>query len=199
VQWEIQVRSRFCSKCEKEFLDGDTYRCVLTYRDDQPFRQDFCEGCWDGSQEFEVEQGEELISWWRSTVRIPPPKPKEEAIKRSFAEELLRKYLHSTEPKHIHFCYILAVMLERRRVLSQKHTIEEDPSGRTLLVYEHTKTGETFIILDPHLELSTISKVQAEVKEILDAEQKAQEAEAVEEDAEDADQTDDSIEKEAQK
>jgi len=199
VQWEIQARSRFCSKCEREFLDGDTYRCVLTFRDDEPFRRDFCEGCWDDSQEVQLEEGEELISWWRSTVRIPPPKPKEEAIKGSLAEQLLRKYLHSPEPKHINFCYILALMLERRRVLSQKHTIREDPSGKTLLVYEHARTGETFIILDPHLDLSRIGKVQAQVKEILDAEQKAQEAEVAEEDAEDSDQADDSIEKETEK
>jgi hypothetical protein len=197
MQWEIQARSRLCSKCEKEFLDGDTYRCVLTYRGDEPFRRDFCQECWDGSSERQPELGEELISWWRSSVRIPPPKPKEDAIKRSVAEELLRKYLHSPDPKHVKFCYILALMLERRRVLSQKHTIQEDPSGKTLLVYEHNKTGETFIVIDPHLELSKIGKVQAEVKEILDAEQKAQEAEAKE--TEDSEQADDSIEEDTEK
>ena len=180
MQWEIQARSRCCTKCEKEFLDGDIYRCVLAYRGDEPLRQDFCEGCWDGTVDFPLAQGEELISWWRSTVRIPPAKPKEEVIKRSVAEELLRKYLHSPDPKHVNFCYILALMLERRRVLSQKHTIQEDPSGKTLLVYEHGKSGETFIVIDPHLDLSRIGKVQAEVKEILDAEQKAQEAAAAE-------------------
>lgn len=198
MQWEIQVRSRFCSKCEKEFLDGDTYRCVLTFRGHEPSRQDFCEGCWDGSQESSLEPGEELISWWRSKVRIPPPKPKEEAIKGSLAEQLLRKYLHSPEPKHAHFCYILAIMLERRRVLSHKHTIQEDPSGKTLLVYEHGKTGETFIVIDPHLELSRIGKVQAEVKEILDAEQKALEAEAAEE-AEGSEEADDSIQEDTER
>jgi hypothetical protein len=199
MQWEIQARSRSCTKCEKEFLHGDKYRCVLAYRGDEPIRQDFCEGCWDGAGDIPLSQGEELISWWRSTVRISPAKPKEEVIKRSVAEELLRKYLHSPDPKHGNFCYILALMLERRRVLSQKHTIQEDPSGKTLLVYEHSKSGETFIVIDPHLDLSRIGKVQVEVKEILDAEQKAQEAAATASETDQSEGEETSTKEEAEK
>ena len=187
MQWEIQTRSRHCCKCQREFLNGDKYRCVLTYRPewrDEPFRRDFCRECWDSSAQPKLLQGEEVISWWRSTVKLAPPKPKEEPIKRSLAEQLLRKYLDSSERRYVNFRYILALMLERRRVLSQKHTIEEDPSGKTLIVYEHGKTGETFIIQDPHLTLSQIGEVQAQVKEILDAEQKAQEEEKQKEQSE---------------
>jgi hypothetical protein len=176
VQWEIQARSKFCCRCQREFLDGDRYCCVLTYGEDKPFRQDFCLGCWDSDQQSQFERDENFISWWRSSVKIPPPKPTEEAIKRSLAEQLLRKYLDSTEPKHINFRYILALMLERRRVLIQKHTIQESPSGKTLIVYEHAKTGETLLIEDPHLTLSQTGEVQAQVKEILDSEEKAKEA-----------------------
>jgi len=198
VQWEIQARSRCCANCQREFLDGDTYRCVLTYRDDEPFRRDFCQGCWDSHAESMLPQDEPLISWWRSSVKIPPPKPKEEVIKRSLAEELLRKYLHSPDPKHVNFCYVLAIMLERRRLLSQKHTIQEDPSGKTLLIYEHAKTGETLIILDPHLSLSEIGKVQAQVKDILDAEQRSQESQEAEGDVEQAEETERTTPEEAQ-
>jgi len=157
----------------------------LTYREDEPFRRDFCLGCWDSKPQFQPE--EELISWWLSIVRIHPPKPEEEPIKRSQAEQLLRKYLALSDRRYVNFCYILALMLERRRVLSQKHVIEEDrrppvglsegKRGRTIIVYEHAKTGETFLIEDPHLTLSQIEEVQVQVKEILDSEQKAQEAE----------------------
>ena len=198
AQWEIQARSRHCSRCERQFLDGDRYRCVLSYREEQPVRRDFCEGCWDDQPQPHLDEGEELISWWQSTVRIPPPPPKEEAIKRSLAEQLLRKYLDLSEPKHVNLRYILALMLERRRVLSQKHTVEEDPSGRTLLVYEHMRTGETFLIEDPHLSLSRIDEVQAQVKEILDFEEKGKEPEAAQETEDQTSDTEDRTEEESQ-
>jgi hypothetical protein len=198
MQWDIQARSRVCSGCRREFLDGDTYRCVLSYREDAPIREDFCAECWQNRRQPELQNGENLISWWRGSVRIPPPKPKEEAIKRSHAEELLRKYFHSPDPKYVNFCYILALMLERRRVLVQKHAIQEDPSGRSLIVYEHSRTGETFIILNPHLSLSRIGKVQAQVKEILDAEKKAQEEQTSQEDEDAPTQAEDTTEQESQ-
>lgn len=184
MQWEIQPRSRFCFDCGREFLDGDGYRCVLSYREEEPFRRDFCEGCWGSERQFEPE--EELISWWQSTVKILPPKPKEEAIKRSLAEQLLRKYIRFREPKYINFCYILGLMLERRRILLPKHTVEEDPSGKTLIIYEHAKTGETLIIMDPHLTLSQVAQVQAQLKEILDSEQKEGESEEKRQDKEES-------------
>ncbi len=157
---------------------------MLSYREEQPFRRDFCEGCWEDNPQSQMTEGEEPISRWQSTVRISPPQPKEEAIKRSLAEQLLRKYLDFSERRHVNFCYILGLMLERRRVLSEKHTIEEDPSGKTIIVYEHARTGESFLIEDPHLSLSLISEVQEQVKEILDSEQEAREAEEKQEDQE---------------
>lgn len=184
MQWEIQARSRLCFNCQREFLDGDRYRCVLSYRDDEPFRRDFCQHCWDSQQQAQVEQDEKFISWWQSTVKISPPKPKEEPIGRSVAEQLLRKYLDSADERHVNFRYILALMLERRRLLAQKHAIQESPSGKTLIVYEHSKTGETFIIEDPHMNLSQIGQVQDQVKEILDSEQEAAEGEKRKEDSE---------------
>ncbi len=198
ARWEIQPRSRQCSRCENRFLDGDKYRCVLSYREEQPFRRDFCMECCNNQPQPQLDEGEELISWWQSTVRIPPPPPREEAIKRSLAEQLLRKYLDSSKPKYVNFRYILALMLERRRVLSQKHTVDEDPSGKTIVVYEHVRTGETFLIEDPHLSLSRIDEVQEQVKEILDSEEKPKEAEPTQETTEQTSEAQDQTEEESQ-
>ncbi len=197
MQWEIQPRSRSCCRCGEKFLDGDKYHCVLSYREEQPFRRDFCEACWDSEEQSQLEGDEELISWWHSIVKIAPPPPKEEAIQRSLAEQLLRKYLDFREPKYVNFCYILALMLERRRILSAKHTVEEDPSGKTLIIYEHAKTDETLIVMDPHLTLSQVAQVQAQVKEILDSEQKAREAQEKQEDEEQCAEGEDQMQEEA--
>jgi len=170
---------------------------VLSYREEEPFRRDFCKECWDSEQHPQLGQDEQLISWWKSTVRIPPPVPKEEVIKRSLAEQLLRKYLDFREPKYVNFCYILALMLERRRVLSPKHTVEESPSSKTLIIYEHTRTGETFIIMDPQLTLSEVAQVQAQVKDILDSEQTTEETEVSQQPTEKTSATQDRTEEES--
>jgi len=64
--------------------------------------------------------------------------------------------------------YILAVMLERKKLLRETDT-QEVPSG-ILRVYEHRKTGDVYLIKDPQIPLSDVEKVQAEVKQLLDPE-----------------------------
>ena len=94
-----------------------------------------------------------------------PPPPKPEALKREDAEALLRKFIDSPDPGHGNVRFILAVMLERKRTLKQRDTTERD--GQKILIYEHMRTGETFLIPDPHLRLDQLEHVQAEVAALL--------------------------------
>ena len=64
--------------------------------------------------------------------------------------------------KHQNVCYILALMLERKKVLRPLPSPE-----KTTLLYEHVMTGETFIITDPQLSLENLIEVQQEVSELL--------------------------------
>jgi len=61
--------------------------------------------------------------------------------------------------------YVLAAMLERKRLFRQVEKLDQD--GRTVLVYEHLKTGETFLITDPGLKLAELDAVQKEVMLLL--------------------------------
>ena len=62
--------------------------------------------------------------------------------------------------------YILAVMLERKKLLRETDT-QEIPSG-ILRVYEHRKTGDVFLIKDPQIPLSEVETVQEEIRLLLD-------------------------------
>jgi len=62
--------------------------------------------------------------------------------------------------------YILAVMLERKKLLRETDT-QSIPSG-ILRVYEHRKTGDVYIIKDPQIPLSDVDKVQEEIRELLE-------------------------------
>jgi hypothetical protein len=75
---------------------------------------------------------------------------------------MLRRLLESEDPSHANTRYLLAVMLERKRVLRPQPSPDKDT-----LIYERAGTGETFIIADPHLSLSDLVSVQEEVSALL--------------------------------
>jgi hypothetical protein len=56
-------------------------------------------------------------------------------------------------------------MLERKRVLKQVKT--EQTGDRPVLIYEHAKTGDVFLVPDARLRLDEIEHVQQEVAELL--------------------------------
>ena len=75
---------------------------------------------------------------------------------------MLRQLCESLNPAHLNTRYLLAVMLERKRILRP----QPSPDKGTL-IYEHSTTGETFIITDPQLSLSDLVAVQEEVSALL--------------------------------
>jgi hypothetical protein len=57
--------------------------------------------------------------------------------------------------------YILAVMLERQKILRETDN-QRTPNG-IIRVYEHRKSGEVYIVRDPDIPLSQVEAVQNEV------------------------------------
>jgi len=62
--------------------------------------------------------------------------------------------------------YILALMLERKKVVRQIERQRNE--GLSVLVYEHIPTGEVWLIEDPGLKLGELKAVQEEVSHLLD-------------------------------
>ncbi|HEY0791383.1 MAG TPA: hypothetical protein VGD78_10010 [Chthoniobacterales bacterium] len=157
--WEIKARAHRCSRTDRPFVEGDTILTLL-FRDKEGFRrEDVLEGIWH-----QTEAGAEPFSFWKSCYRTPPAKPPE-AVTHGSAEGLLRRLLQEERPQQINARYILAVMLERKRVLRQVDARESD-EGR-ILVYEWVRTGEVFLIADPQLRWGDIEAVQTEVGRLL--------------------------------
>ncbi|NBZ96069.1 MAG: DUF3748 domain-containing protein, partial [Proteobacteria bacterium] len=101
------------------------------------------------------------FSSWRSKFEPPAPPPPE-PLPRDDAEGMLRRLLESNDPAHVNTRYLLAVMLERKRILRPQPSVEKG-----FLVYEHARTGETFLIIDPALSLADLVAVQEEVSALL--------------------------------
>lgn len=78
----------------------------------------------------------------------------------------MRRLLELDNPENIGAVYILAVMLERKKVLVERAT-KLRPEGGILRVYEQKSTGDTFLIIDPQLRLNEIGALQSKVMELL--------------------------------
>jgi len=75
---------------------------------------------------------------------------------------LLRRLIIENDPAHQNTRYILALMLERKRLLRPMESSDKD-----MLVYEHLATGDTLVLTNPHLSLEQIPDVQREVSALL--------------------------------
>ncbi|HET6494784.1 MAG TPA: hypothetical protein VFH61_05400 [Thermoleophilia bacterium] len=168
MDWQIQARSKGCMKCGTPFGEGDPYYCLLAEVDDGLARSDYCQACWQEVAQ-ETLTAPTAISTWRGVV---PPKlmPPDEPIKRTTAETLLGKYLHSTGADEKNFCFILGLILERKRILKQRQVMHDEHRGAKLVVYEHARSGESYVIEDPGLSLAELEQVHGQVAAILERE-----------------------------
>ncbi len=153
--WTIQSRGDRCAVTGHEFQDGEYFYTLLFHDRDGFRRQDLCEEAWQQRNDNIAP-----FSFWRSKFEPPPP-PAPEALAKGTAEDLLRRYMQENNNQHANARYILALMLERKRLLKQIEVKQTD-EGRTL-IYEHVKTGEVFVIPDPQLHLDQLENVQNEV------------------------------------
>ncbi len=159
--WDIKERAHACTACNAPFADGQTYVARLLFCETGYERSDYCVGCWS-----KLEPSERIVSLWKSVYLAPPPPPPEPLPKET-AESLLRALIEKGGEQHINSIYILALMLERRRLLVEKETRSRPEDNRPLRVYEHRKTGDTFIIVDPMLDLREVEQIQQEVMNML--------------------------------
>jgi hypothetical protein len=157
--WNIRSRAEACDATGKPFEEGEIFYTAL-YREADGFRRtDLCEEAWTASAL--DPSAPAAFSSWRSRFEPPAPPPPE-PLPRDDAEGMLRRLLESNDPSHANTRYLLAVMLERKRILRPQPSVEKG-----ILVYEHSRTGETFLIADPSLSLADLAAVQEEVSALL--------------------------------
>ena len=163
--WQIRSRSTTCSATEKAFEDGETVHAAIFRTEgdsDRDFeRLDFCAEAWEARKE--DADAPKAFSHWRTTFEVvEDPNKKPEVVEKESAEALLRRLIEEDEAKSENARYILAVMLERKKQLVQVDTKPNDDDSR-MLIYEHAKTGEAFIVRDPLLKLDEVDEIQEEV------------------------------------
>lgn len=163
--WNIQGRARACQACGRAFADREVYHTLLFEQRHGHERQDVCGACWEEQFRHGAMDRKGFVSHWQGAFCVPPPPPPE-PIQRDNAESLLRRLTERNDPAWHPAAFILAVMLERKRILRNREQLRQD--GRRVFVYELPRTGEIFSLPDPELQLDQLQTVQQDVAMLLE-------------------------------
>ena len=164
TEWNIQSRAHACTACGKSFADKEAYHTLLFDERADLHRLDICQSCWQKQYSDGGRDRKGFVSYWQGVYEAPVPQA--EAIQKETAESLLRKLIELNDPHYIPAGYILAVMLERKRLLRVKEQLVRD--GHRVFIYEQPKTGDVFTIVDPNLQLNQLEQVQHDVAALLE-------------------------------
>jgi hypothetical protein len=164
IEWNIQARAHVCQQCGKPFADQEPYHTVLFEDQAAYVRRDLCGPCWGQEDERLRASTPQPISHWQGVYEQPAPPS--ELIRKETAETLLHKLIELGDPRYLAAMFILAVMLERKRLLKVKDQVRRD--GRKTLIYEQPKTGEVLAITDPDLSMDQLEEVQRDVSRLLE-------------------------------
>lgn len=171
--WSIKSRARACVESGTAFESGQKIRAAIFPDPDSSgfLRKDYTIEAWANR-----EDKEKPFSTWITTYEPPVIEEKAEDVVDEDPETLLKRLIEEDEEYTENARYILAVMLERQKLLRETDT-QEIPSG-ILRVYEHRKTGDVYIIKDPQIPLSDVDRVQEEVRQLLDPDPEPEAAES---------------------
>mgnify|MGYP001236486360 CR=1 FL=1 len=158
-EWDIKACGKVCAGTGQPFEDRQPIHSCLYFGEEGYARKDFSAAGWSTASR------EGAVSVWQSEYHAPPP-PTPEVLRKETAETLLRQLIAKEDFSRKNVIYILAVMLERKRILGERDVqVRED--GSKIRIYEHKKTGEVFTIPDPELKLTELASVEQEVAELL--------------------------------
>jgi hypothetical protein len=165
-EWNIQSRAHACEACTQPFADKQPYHTLLYDEKAEHLRRmDVCDTCWQSQFSDGARERKGFVSHWQGVYEAPPAQAPD-PIQKESAETLLRKLIEQNDPRFAPAAFILAVMLERKRILKVKEQIKRD--GQRLFVYEHPKNGDIFTIADPNLHLNQLEAVQHDVAQLLE-------------------------------
>ena len=191
IDWNLRSRGRNCLRCDRPFeAGGVVHSAVLPSGDefarelfaeafaaedaakaagqpvkDRPdfLRADFCTECWKALPKHD------WTSAWRSKYEPPPADPVDpvDPVKKASPESVLRSLLEGPEPEnHAAAIYLLAVMLERKRILVERG-VKPAPNGVLVHIYEHRRSGDILLVADPGLAEGEIDEARTEIEILL--------------------------------
>lgn len=161
-QWNLRSRGHQCAVTERPFEEGERHFTAIYIdpKSSEYTRRDVCVDAW--KQELAERTP---FSFWKSVYVKNAPDQKPEFAPKESALSLLQRLIEDDHPHTENARYILAAMLERKRILSP--TDRKYTEQGIMQFYENKKTGDVYMIRDPELRLDEVASVQEEVATLL--------------------------------
>ena len=160
--WNIRSRASQCALSAAPCTEGEQLYTAIYFDPETSgyLRRDVSLAAW------EQELSERTpLACWKTRYDPEPAEEKPEIAPKENAQALLTRLIEEDDPKTENARYILALMLERKRIIAPT-AVKEGETGR-MLFYENKKTGEIYIVRDPELHLHEMAQVQDEVAMLL--------------------------------
>jgi hypothetical protein len=158
--WHIRSRGRECAASRRPFVAGEAIVTAL-YPDPESsgyLRRDYCLEAWN---DLAAAAAAPPFSSWRTTYSAAAGGDKPQDTEKEPPEDFLRRLVEEDADHTENTRYILAVMLERKKILRETDT-QRTPNG-ILRIYENRKSGEVYIVKDPDIPLSQVDAIQQEI------------------------------------
>ena len=157
TDYPIQPPTRRCAASGRDLKPGEKFYSVLLDEGGRFVRIDYAADAWPGPP-----QG--AYSYWAGRVAADGA-PKRPAVDDELLLECLGRLTEATEPDKVRFCYVVALLLMRRRRLKFEDA-RKDAGGETLLLRD-ARTGVRYAVTDPGLSAAEATAVQDEVFQVL--------------------------------
>lgn len=160
--WSIRSRSHHCAQSGRAFGEGDVFHTAIYFDPETGgyLRRDVALDAW--KQELSERTP---IAYWKTAYTPHVTEERPEVTSKESAMALLQRFIEEDEPHTENARYILALMLERKRILAP--TASKETEQGKVLFYENKKTSEVYMVRDPELRLDELVQMQDEVATLL--------------------------------
>lgn len=157
TDYQITASTRRCAATGRDLKPGEKVYTVLLDRDGKFVRQDYAGEAWTGMPA-------DAFSFWVGRVTST-----DEARKPRIDDELLmdcfRRLEGQYEPERVHFRYVVALLLMRRKRLKFEEAGVEQ--GQEVLRLRDVRGRQTHEVVNPRLTDAQMTAVQDEVFKVL--------------------------------
>lgn len=154
MDYQVQAPTRRCAATGRDIRPGERYHSVLRDRDGKFVREDFAADAWLGTPDG-------AYGHWMGRVPADGEANRRPPIDDEMLVECFQRLDGATETAKVHFRYVVALLLMRR-----KRFKFEDTVGDTLTLRD-TRSGERVAVTDPGLSTEQMTTVQDEVFQVL--------------------------------
>ena len=158
ADWEIKKTLGQCFGTNKPIEAGQEYYAALVKTESGLERRDY-------SLEYWHEHSPTVFCFWKSRMPLSEQKKKlfiDDEMLMAFFDRLAEE----TEPKHIHFRFVLTLILMRKRKLKYDSSVIDD-AGNEVWMLRVTGQDRMEKVINPHLSEDQIEQLSGQMGQIL--------------------------------